>query len=145
MQTFSLICWAFFVAIGFSGWGIIGNYSGASAAWVGSSIMVGGGVIVSLINAKQLFSEPAPGLRPLLILLFAIILNSVAVYIFASKVNMLKSAVTGMTAGAFVAIVNILMFVAALLLDFVLNGKSISISQMASIGTAVLTIFLASR
>lgn len=145
MNLFSMVAWASFIAIGFSGWGIAGNFSGANAAWVGSIIMIGGAIIVPLCSVKVFISQPAPSLVAFLILVAAAIVNAVAVHFYAGKLNFLKSVDVGITPGIFVATVSILMVVFGVVLDFLLNHKAISTSQMFGIGTAVLTIYLMSR
>ncbi|MCK4540270.1 hypothetical protein KAU09_03910 [Candidatus Parcubacteria bacterium] len=145
MNFISLLCYSSFIALGFSGWAIAGNFSGANAAWVGSVMVVGAGMIVPVLSAKKLLYQSPPGLLSILILVIASVVNAAAVHMYAGKVNLLKPVQTGITAGIFVATVSILMVVFGVLLDFLLNHKTISTSQMCGVGTAVLTIFLMSR
>jgi hypothetical protein len=144
MEAFILIAWAFFVAFGFS-WGIICTYSGAGSAWIGSMIMFGGGIIVPLINAKQLTTQAVPEPRAFITVLAFSVFNALAVIVFADKLNYLKTIDAVMPAWAFVAIVNISMYLIAFMIEVVFNGKSFSASQIAGLCTAGLTIYLFSR
>lgn len=127
---------AVMIAVGFVGWPVIGKYSKASGAWVGTFAMVVTTIVVAIISHRQLFlSTPSP--KAFLVLTLAAVVNGVAVCLYSAKTTD-----PSIQSGAFVVVVATLMVIFAPILDWILNGSIPSLRQVGGFALAALAIYL---
>jgi drug/metabolite transporter (DMT)-like permease len=128
------------IAFGFASWPIIGSYSRASGAWVGTMACIASLIAVGLLSLKQLAGVAAPSSRAILLLFIGGALNGIAVYYYAAKV-----ADTAVPTAVFVVTVATLMAVAAPTLDWVIKGVVPNFRQLLGFCFAIVAIYFLSR
>lgn len=129
---------AFFIAVGFVSWPIVGKYSQADGVWIGTIVFLTTAVTIVLLSSKDLNTLPTA--KALSILIIAGAINGAACYFYAQKV-----AASEVPTAILVTVVSISMVIASPIIDWALNGASFSVSQIAGFGTAVLTVYLCSH
>lgn len=130
---------ALFIAFGFATWPIIGKYSQASGAWVGTVAAVMTSLVVVVMSCQKL-TAPFPTTKAWLLLVFAGALNGVACYVYA-----VKTADPAVPSGIFVVCVAVLLAVCAALLDWALNGSVPTLRQITGFICAGASIYLLGR
>lgn len=128
---------AAFVAIVFVAWPILGKYSKASGAWVGSIVMLGTALVTIALYSRQLTSTPFPPAKAIFILLGAAALNGIGVFLYAAK------AADPMTpTGIFLVVTSLLGIVACGFLDWAVNGAVPTLRQIGGFAFAAVAIYL---
>jgi drug/metabolite transporter (DMT)-like permease len=135
----SHIITAALIALGFVSWAIIGKYSQASGAWVGTVVMLETGLVVALMSKNQL-TAPLPTVKALVILSVGAIANGLAVVYYAAKITD-----TAIPTGVFVVFVVVFMAMLAPLLDWLLNGQMPTLHQAAGFFFVIIGIYLMGR
>lgn len=130
---------AVFIALGFSAWGIIGRFTGASGPWVGVAIITSTVVPVVLYSWNKLASS-IPSVMALVCLCIAGVINGIAF-----QVNSNKMADPNISAGAFLAMMYVMMVVIAPLLDWGFNKTIPSVSQFFGFFLAAIAVYFLSR
>ena len=132
---------AIFIACGFVGWPIVGNYSRACGAWVGTMVIVSTAVAVAFMSFRQLGSVPVPDAKALILLCIAGAINGIAFCLYSDKMATMNAS----TATVFVATVSILMVVIAPILNWLLNNKTPDLNQTIGFCLAVVAIYFLSK
>ena len=133
----SWIVWATGIAFAFTIWPIIGKYSGASGAWVGTLVIAGTLVTTLIFGAKDMMNGPMFTMKSFVVLALAGLVNGAAVYFYS-----VKAVDPEVPTSIFVTTMVILMALMAPLIDWALNGNTINTKQLLGLGTALLTIYL---
>lgn len=132
------VLFAFLVACGFASWPIIGSYSRASSAWVGMMVLVGSMLAMSPFVARQM-AITIPSYKTIGILIFAGILNGLAVVMYTARTN------DAVTAAIFVVMVSVFMVVVAPFVNWALNNQALNLNHIVGIFFAICAIFFLSR
>lgn len=133
----SWIVWAAGIAFAFTVWPIIGKFSGASGAWVGTLVVAGTLVTTLIFGAKDMIHGPMFTMKALVILALAGLVNGAAVYYYS-----VKAVDPVVPTGIFVTTMVILMAVMSPLVDWAVNGSTINSKQWIGLGTALLAVYL---
>ncbi|MCK4553695.1 hypothetical protein KAU19_01910 [Candidatus Parcubacteria bacterium] len=139
-MNISTIITALFIAFGFVSWVIVGSYSKLSAGWVGTIVMFSTTIAVALLFGKQLVSGPLPGIRPIIYLIIAGVINGIGVYLYSSKATD-----PSISTGVFIVTVCVSMAVFAPLIDWILNGRILSLQQGTGVFFAVIAIYFLTK
>lgn len=134
-MNMSTIVVAIFIAFGFTGWPIIGNYSKVNAGWMGSVVMISTALALGAMSYKDLCIE-TPGSKAIVLLSVAGLVNGLAVYFYSVKV-----ADANVPTAAFIVTVSTLMVVAASVLNWAINGAVPNHSQFLGFGLAIAAIY----
>lgn len=132
-----LLLRALFISVGFAGWPIVGNFSKASGAWVGTIVLGTTGVVIALLSSRGLISNPLPSYKSIVYLVVAGVINGLACYVYS-----LTTVDKNIQIGLFVSLVSILMVVIAPLMSWLLNGEIISSKQIVGLFLACVSIYL---
>lgn len=125
------------IALAFASWPILANASKTPAAWVGILVLIGTVIGNLAVGLKDLRMSPFFTLESLTIMLVAGIVNGVAVYFYGAK-----SADPAIPTWVFVASINVLMVVSALVLSSVITWSLPSLRQVAGVILAGIAIYL---
>jgi len=139
-MNFSTVAKAVFISMGFTGWPIIGRYSGATGGWVGIIVLGATVITVGIFSAKEMASIPAPGLKAITLLVVAGIVNGIAFYLYS-----MTTTDSSVPTGVFVVTVSLLMVTVAPVLDYIFNEGTFSRNQVAGLGFAFIAILMLSR
>lgn len=130
---------AIFIATGFSAWGIIGRFSGATGPWIGLSIIVSTAIPVVIFSCDKL-SGSMPNAKAMTCLIVAGIINGIAF-----QVNSNKMADENIPSGTFLVVVYISMVVIAPLLDWIFNKSIPTSNQWLGFTLAICAVTLLSK
>lgn len=136
-MTVSTILWAAFIALAYALWPILGKWSNASGYWVNTLVVGASFLPVALLSANQLIKTPINGSKAIVLLVLAGLMNGFAVYVYGMKATD-KTVPTG----AFVMTVSILFFVVAPIIDWKLNGTTLSTKQMFGVCMAGVAVYM---
>ena len=131
---------AIFIAIGFTGWPIIGKYSNMNSGLISIFVGVSTAVTVAIISARQLGGIGSMNIKPLAFLVVAGIINGIAFQLYSNKI-----ADASVSTAAFMITVSILMSVVAPALSWLLNGTIPNNNQLIGFGFAIITVYFLSK
>jgi drug/metabolite transporter (DMT)-like permease len=131
------VFYAFFIAMGFVSWAIIGKYVGAGGIWVATIVSTSTLASVFILSASELLSGQVPTLRAISILTTAGLVNGICLYVYTQKTSDIS-----IQTGSFVVIVSMTMVVLAPIISLVLNGEVLTPRQFMGIGCALIAIYL---
>jgi drug/metabolite transporter (DMT)-like permease len=140
-MTISDFFQATLIAVGFAGWGIIGNYSQAGSSWTGLFVNIYTSIAIVAYYHKDLYHTPLPANKALLILLAAGILNGVAVCLYTGKVSNPNNS----RVASFMVLVFVLMAIVAPVLEWILKSEAPTAKQMLGYLFAILSIYFLCR
>lgn len=138
-MNITLILWAVGIALCFTFWPILGKFSGASGAWVGTLVVLATSTTTVLLGVKEMIQGPMFTVRACVLLVVAGLINGAAVYSYS-----VKTADPNVPTGTFIVIMTICMTILTPLLDWLMNGSVLSVKQCAGIVLAVVSIYLLS-
>ena len=127
---------ALLIATAYSGWPIIGRFSGLTGGLVGVLACTGTLFAVSIMSAKEFSGLSAFTLKSILLMLVAGAINGTAVYFYS-----VKAADKTISTAAFIAIVCIFMVLVAPLQHWLLNGEVPTWRQVIGFGLAGLAVY----
>lgn len=136
MSAINLL-WATGIAFAFVAWQILGKWSGASPAWIGVIVLGGSFLVNAALGAKQLTDGPMFAFKAFVWLALAAAINGAAIHFLN-----LKLTDPSVKVGMFVTTMTIMMAAFSPLLDYLLNGATISVRQAGGIALAILAIYL---
>lgn len=138
-MNITLIFWAVGIALCFTLWPILGKFSGASGAWVGTLVVLATSTTTVLLGVKEMIQGPMFTVRACALLVVAGLINGAAVYSYS-----VKTADPNVPTGTFIVIMTICMTILTPLLDWLMNGSVLSVKQCTGIVLAVVSIYLLS-
>ena len=127
---------ALFIASSFALWPVIGKYSGAGGAWVGTLVLFITWIPIAVLSRAELIGG-FPSLRAMLILAVAGVINGVGCYVFAQKTSSIE-----INTAVFMVLVSIFMVVMAPVFSWVFNGEVLEQRHYAGFACAVLAVYL---
>mgnify|MGYP000918095625 FL=1 len=136
-MTTSTILWAAFIALAYALWPILGKWSNASGQWVNTLVVGASFLPVAALSANQMIKAPLTSPKAFVLLVLAGIMNGFAVYVYGMKATDEK-----VPTGAFVMTVSIMFFVVAPIIDWIMNGTTLSAKQMFGVGMAGVAIYM---
>ncbi len=139
-MNFGSILMMVFIAIAFIGWPIVGKYSGASGAWIGTIMLIATTLVTGTLSLKEMARSSFPPTKAVAMLIAAGMMNGLAVYLYARK----SSSPTVSTA-TFIVTVTVLMIVFAPILDWLFNGSIPSTRKVFGFACAAFSVYLLSR
>ena len=128
---------AVIIAFGFASWPIVGGFSKASGAWVGTIVMSATAVAVVLFSTKNLVGFSALGYKSVMYLIVAGLINGLACYLYSVKV-----ADKEIQLGLFVALVAIFVIIMTPCMDWAVNDTLITPKQIAGLCLASVSVYL---
>lgn len=127
---------AVFIASGFVAWPIIGKFSNVGGGMVGTLVLSTSAIVIAMLSAKQ-FSLGLLSVRTLAMLCIAGVINGIAVFLYAGKTSD-----PAIQTGIFIVIISVLMVVIGPLLDWIINGSTLSSKQAIGLVFAIVAIYL---
>jgi hypothetical protein len=135
IMNFVTILWAAFIAGSYASWPILGKWSGAPGAWVGTIVVAATIIPVASLSAKSMAQVPI-GAKAFFILLVAGIINGIAVYVYG-----MKSSSKDVPTNSFIMAVSILFFLWVPVIDWLVNRKVLVTRQMIGVMLAIGAIY----
>jgi hypothetical protein len=131
---------ALLVAFGMAAWPILGKYSQAGSAWVGTTVMLGTAIAVAALAAGLggFGNTPVPSGRAFLLLAAASLANGAAMYIYTRRAN------TASKTGAYLVLVAVLVVLEAPIIDLVLNKSTLTAKEWLGVACGIICVYLLS-
>lgn len=131
------IFWAIGIALAFASWPLVGAYAGTTAIWLGV-ITASFTVLPQLVLGYDAMANgPALTTKAFLILAAAGIFNGLGVYFYSIKLSDVTVNTT-----VFVITMLMMLMIWTPLLNWMMNGVTISGRQMAGLGLAMVAVYL---
>ena len=131
------LTWAFVIGALYVTWPIVGKRTGASTAWITNMVVLGTLFMTAALSNKQLTHGPGCAWKVIGVLIFAGCLNGFAVYFYSKNVND-----PAVPSGVFLITVYIFMVILAPILDWILNGTTLTLRQCCGVGVVLGGIWL---
>jgi drug/metabolite transporter (DMT)-like permease len=131
---------ALLIALGFSSWPIIGSNSGICGGWVGTIVMTSTTLTVVLLSMRQMGSVSVPGIKPVILLFVAGIINGLALQVYA-----MMATDKSISTPFFVATVSIMMVVIAPFLNWLIKGEIPNFNQATGLVFAGIAIYFLNK
>ncbi len=128
---------ALVISTGFVGWGLLGNISGAGAAWTGLGVNIYTSFVIGFYFFKDLSNKPFPTSKGMLLLLIAGVINGIAVCLYTSKVANPENP----QVATFMVMVFVFMAIVAPIIDWALRGSVPTSNQTIGFALAAGAIY----
>ncbi len=135
LQNIKTIGPSAFIAFGFVAWPVLASYSKTSGGWVGVIVGAATALMIGLCSMSEISRVPAPSKNAIVILLAAGLLNGFCVTLYAAETSR-------PAAGLVITTVSVLMVLWGFFLDSLVNGSSMSATNVAGVVLAVSSIVL---
>lgn len=134
----NMVLWPVFIAVSFVAWPIAGRYMGLPGSWNMNLVMMGSLLTLIPLSLRSMVTGPSPAWIGVVVMVVVGAINGLALHVYAGK----TAAGTDINVTTFICTVTVLMVVITPFNDWLLNGQTFSLRQIAGIILAPVVIYL---
>jgi drug/metabolite transporter (DMT)-like permease len=131
------VLFALFIAICFDSWPILANHTGVGGGWISVIVTMTTALVILACSTRDVFGGNPPSRRAVLLLVVGGVMNGIGFILYAGKMSD-----QSVSPAAFIASVLMLMVICTPVLDWAVNGHTITGRQLCGFGLAAASIYL---